>query len=196
MNTKSLSDYNTNIRAAVRKLWAGYGDIYDFMDDMFRVLDSGLEQAWQDGAIVCGVLIEERTPEEQQWLRDFIIEQRQHVFGFGEFIEEHSKANGGALETVFNRAEMWINRYGEVKAKAQLMSCGNSKLEWRFNPAKEHCGDCRRYNGRVHRASVWEKYGIAPRTSSLACRGYRCGCELVPTIKKMTPGKPPLPRGR
>lgn len=54
-----------------------------------------------------------------------------------------------------------------------------------------NCGDCRRLDGRVYRASTWAKYDIYPRNWDLECRGVRCGCAFEETDEPCTPGFPP-----
>jgi len=49
-------------------------------------------------------------------------------------------------------------------------------LAWRISPLKDHCTDCVRLDGQVHRASEWRASGWRPRNISLECRGFNCGC--------------------
>lgn len=53
-------------------------------------------------------------------------------------------------------------------------------LVWRFGATEQHCADCFRLNGQVHKASKWESAGIAPKSPDLACGGYHCDCRLEP----------------
>lgn len=180
-----------NIRNAVRGLWTGNTDIFDFYEQMDAANRLGGETAWREGAETCGIKPSERTEEETKRLEEMIAQNRQYIFGFGEAIEAGSKANGGKMAVQMKRAELWINWYNEVKAVAQQMACVDTKLMWQWSPEKEHCADCRKLNGRIYRASVWAKYNIWPQSHDLECRGFRCGCSFVPTDKPVTPGKPP-----
>lgn len=187
-----LAAMRMNVRNAVRNLWTGNGDIFDFYEQMDAAIRLGYETAWREGAETCGIKPGERTIEETQRLEALIAENRQYIFGFGEAIEASSKANGGKLAPAMTRGELWINRYGLVKATAQTMACADVKLEWVWDPTiEQHCSDCRRLNGRVYRASIWEKYNLRPKMYELECHGYRCGCSFVPTDKPVTPGRPP-----
>lgn len=194
IETKDVGSYRMNVRNAIRRFWTGNGTIDDFVEDMDRVLRLGYEDAWRTGAAVCGIKPEERTPEEQKELDKFILNHRQYIFGFGEAIEANTRAEGGALGPLMTRGELWINRYNEVKNTAASMACADMKLMWRWNPLKEHCSDCRRLNGRVYRASTWQKMDIHPqdtRPDKLDCHGFRCGCEFVQTDAPITRGRPP-----
>lgn len=186
-----LAAMRMNIRNAVRGLWSGNTDMFDFFEQMDAAIRIGYETAWREGAKTCGIGPGERTEEETQRLEAMIVENRQYIFGYGEAIEAGSKANKGPLAPLMSRAELWINRYGFVVATAQQMACKDTKLMWVWTPEKEHCPDCRKLNGRVYRASVWEKYNIKPKMMELNCHGFNCGCEFVPTDKPVTPGRPP-----
>jgi hypothetical protein len=94
------------------------------------------------------------------------------------------------LEQLLARAEVWANRWSEVRAQAQLLACGDRKLRWDLGPREEHCVSCSFLNGRVYRASTWEANGVYPqaRGDVLACHGYRCGCAFTVTTEQITPG--------
>jgi len=158
---------------------------------MDRAISIAYEQAWREGAATCGIKPAERTDNEQQQLNELIAENRQYIFGFGENIEENSKANGGKLGPHLARGQLWINKYNEVKSIAQQMACADIKLKWVWSPQREHCSDCQKLNGRVYRASIWQKYNIHPQSQNLQCHGYRCGCSFIMTDEKVTPGRPP-----
>lgn len=194
---KDIGQFKAAVRAAVRKLWIGAGDLFDFFEDMDRAITFHFNAAWNEGANQCGIRPDERTPEEEQRLTALITQNRQYIYGFGEAVQEGSKANGGLLGPQMSRAEMWINRYNEVRSIALQMACADVKLRWQWSPeVEQHCEDCRKLNGRVYRASVWAKYGIRPQSTELACHGYRCGCSFIVTTDPLTPGRPPAIRGK
>lgn len=193
LEQKDIGQFKAAVRAAVRKLWIGAGDLFDFFEDMDRAISFHFNAAWNEGANQCGIRPDERTPEEEQRLTTLITQNRQYIYGFGEAVQEGSKANGGLLGPQMSRAEMWVNRYNEVRSIALQMACENTKLRWQINPAKESCRSCLKLNGRVYRASIWAKYNIYPQNTdgSLACHGYRCGCSFIVTTDPVTPGRPP-----
>lgn len=191
---KSLATFKTSILAAARGLWAGKSDLLDFVDMMYSAIRRGYEQAWRDGAATCGIKPAERTPEEQVALDEMIVANQGYVVRYGDWIVEHNQAAGAKLQPVLDRAELWVNRYNEVKVRAQTMACQNQKYVWRWGPT-EHCADCRKMNGRVYRAAVWDKY-VRPQDSRLTCGGWKCQCRLEPTDDPVTPGRPPALTGR
>lgn len=197
MTDKSINAYRSSIRAACYALWTGKTDHLDFADMMFSALQRGFNQAWNEGAKECGILPSERTPEEQKELDRMLGDNLTYVARFGDFIFENRKSEGGKFVTVTNRAILWVNRYNEVKARAQTLACADKKLRWQYGVVKtEHCKTCIKLNGRIHRKSVWDAKGIWPGkvTTDLKCGGYKCGCAFVVTTDPATRGRfPKLP---
>lgn len=188
--------YGVGIRNAVRDLWRDNIDIAIFIAVMMFIIRSGFTAAWHRGAAQAGISPDELTPEELAALEGEISVDVGSISNFALAIAAASRALGGALAPLLTRAELWVNRFGEIQSYALRMAARDQKLMWVWNPLKEHCGDCLRYNGRVYRASVWDRYGIRPRMSELECGGWRCGCSFVVTDDPVTPGRPPSPSGR
>jgi hypothetical protein len=190
---KSLSEYRTGIRSVIRGAWLGQYTLFQFTDAMRAVIERGLRQAWLEGAGQCGIAMDELTAPEVQAMLDMINGQMQYIITFGADIQDNSQANGGKLEPLFGRGEMWINRYNEARIRGGALACADQKREWIYGNTREHCRSCAGYVGKVYRYSVWQANGALPRTSALECRGFKCGCDLVPTTKRITPGR--FPRG-
>jgi hypothetical protein len=190
---RGSDNFGLGIRAAVRGLWRGEFTTFGFLDAMTSAVGRGYERAWREGAKTCNILPEDRTPEEQTRLDEFILTAQSHMLNFANAIEAGSKANGGKLGPLITRSKLWQNRYEEVKAAAQQVSCQDAKTRWVLGPT-EHCSTCSKLAGRVYRNSIWRKYDIRPRDTRpgrLACRGFNCQCSLVPTDEPVTPGRPP-----
>lgn len=202
----SQETFGKAVRDAVRALYFGFSDDFQFQDQMIAAFERYFEQAWAEGAAECGIQPNERTTAEADALNSFIFQQANFLPGFASRISSAREAAITAgeldpnnpdtrqtkgLDPLFHRAQMWENRWGEVKALGQQMACGDRKARWKTNPMKEHCGDCARAEGRVYRMSVWEAYGWRPRSHDLECRGFQCGCEFVFTDEPVTPGRPP-----
>lgn len=189
--TESSGTYEREIREAARGLWTGVITYEQFFDSMLGTIRRGLTQAWLDGMKSCDMTLDDMTSDERATLENRIVEEGSHLGGFASFIEANSKANGGLLRDVFSRVDMWANRYKDLVNHAKLTVCEDPKLKWKWNPLKEHCSTCRRLNGHVYRASVWNKNGVQPQSppnASLECGGWKCGCELEITKDRVTPG--------
>jgi hypothetical protein len=74
-----------------------------------------------------------------------------------------------------SRAAMWAATMAGMYAFGQTWRQDDPFLRWQVGPT-EHCSDCNRLNGQVHRASEWRASGWQPQSSRLECSGYRCQC--------------------
>lgn len=185
--------YLAHLRSSVRGLWTGALDTAQFSDAMFSGIRRFLTLAWLEGSMRCGIGEADLSPEELVKREQVIVAEFGYVAGFADAINAGSKAVGGGLAPLFARAELWANRYPEVATMAELMACRDQKKQWRMNPRKEHCGDCKKLHGKVKRASVWEAAGVHPNAYELECGpGRKCGCALEDTNDPITPG--PLPK--
>lgn len=192
---RGKADFARGVRSAIYRLWSDRGDMFDFVDGMSSALRRGLTRAWQAGAAEVGIQPDELTREEIDALNTLINEQIYYLIPFGQDIVERNKPSGGLLRNVNRRGEMWINRYEDARNQGKIMAAGNMKMEWVMGPTIEHCQDCLKYNGRVYRASIWNKYNIKPQSMNLSCHGFKCLCKFVATDKKVNKGFPPAPTG-
>lgn len=194
IGSAGTENYRRMIRAAIRGLWTGAIDYDGFWNAMSSAINSGLTGAWHAGMKDCGVQPDEMTSQESAALLRRIVYEHQWIDGFANAIEQGSKANGGALTTLYNRAEIWIGRWEGVRTEARVMACADKKLKWTLGPT-EHCSSCTRLDGQVRRASFWNDKGILPRIHDapyLDCHGFRCQCTLEPTDDPLSRG--PLPK--
>jgi hypothetical protein len=194
LGVKSTASYRRGIRAAVRGLWNGTFDREQFAEALFSAVDLGVTQAWNRGLRECGILPDEMSIGERLKLSELIGREAKWIDGYADAIEAGSKTNGGKLTPLFARAEIWIGRWEGVKSNARAMACADKKLMWILGAAEEHCSSCSRLAGKVKRASWWNNNGILPRVHDapyLACSGFRCTCELVPTDAPLSRGRMP-----
>lgn len=189
--SRHAESYRRNIRAAVRGLWLGAMDFNQFYSAMEAVIRIGIPQAWHEGAAECGIKPSELKPEEKLEIEGAIFDEFNYIFGFAEAIESGSKENGGKLGPLMNRADLWVNRYNQIREKAKGLACADHKAKWVYGDTVQHCEDCSRVVGRVYRLSTWDKYGWIPGSRELACGGWRCKCQRMPTDEPCTPGRPP-----
>jgi hypothetical protein len=190
--SRRADSYRRNIRAATRALWLGAMDFDQFFAAMETAIRMGIPQAWHEGARECGVQPSELTSEERLAMQRAVLDELNYVTDFGLVIEAGSKANGGKLTPLMNRAALWVNRYKDITNRAKTMACGDQKLMWVLGKTKEHCASCLKLNGKVKRASQWDRAGIRPQHPDLECGGWRCECSFEPTDEPMSKG--PLPR--
>lgn len=190
---KSYSSYLTSIRGAIRGLYREQLSLFEFVDNMVSVVERNLIMAWNDGAKDCGLRSNEFSQSELLIRDRYITDQFRYILPLGQAVQlDRNKVRiGEALK----RANMWANRWFDIRALGSQTVCADVKMLWEWDPYKEHCCDCRAMNGRVYRNSTWAKYGIRPGSSNLACFGGHCGCKMSKTDLPITPGRPPALKG-
>lgn len=193
---KSQSTYRSSIRAAITGLWREQISRSDFQDAMIVAINRGYHQAAIEGAKVCGVSADEMTIEELRKVEELVNNEKQYIDNLADDIEAGNKASGGKIADLIYRADLWSNRYGEVRTIIQLMVCKDAKMKWIYGDT-DHCNSCLDLNGRVYRASVWSKANVWPQGRMLECKGFRCKCRLEPTDDRVTSGRfPSLKSGK
>jgi len=189
--------YAAVLQANVRALWSGAITRAQFVSLMMAAIQHYLMLAWAEGARdedLTGLL--DLTYEEAAVLQELIWMEWMFVDRFADDIVEEDEAGGFPLGPFIRRTELWVNRFASVKIKAQVMARADEKSEWRITPLKEHCRTCVALTGMVKRNSTWNNT-VLPRNGPnpmLECKGFQCGCWLMPTDQPVTPGGfPPLP---
>lgn len=184
--------YQSAINSAVRGLWRGVLDRGDFKSSMTATIDRWLTIAWREGMTDAGVDPNEISATEQLALARMIAGEDEFVGGFADAIKDASKANGGALQPLLDRAAKWASKYARAKEMAYMMASADTHLKWKLGQAENHCNDCPRLAGKVKRASEWLRLGIFPGSPKLQCGKY-CKCpKLEKTNEPISKG--PLPR--
>lgn len=178
--------YERQVRSAVRGLWSGALSRDQFVDAMGSTIRRGLTAAFLEGAATWDITEDELSDAEREQLEQLIADENEFVDGLADAIEEGSKEQGGKLDPLLYRASLWVSKYGQVVQQAKALTGSDQKLEWVYDPAKEHCPDCLALHGKVARGSTWERMNLWPRSRRLACRGYHCGCDLLPTKKRVS----------
>jgi hypothetical protein len=184
--------FRRNIRSAVRGLWTGAITKRQALSTFRSAIERAIERAWLEGAQECGIQADELTVEELTARDAFIFEQNDLAPNFIDDIADKSKANGGLLQPLLQRGEMWINQYSSASQQSEAMACANEKREWRVGRT-EHCRTCLALNGQVRRMSFWTN-NVMPRSApnpKLECRGFRCQCILQKTDKPISRGRIP-----
>jgi hypothetical protein len=123
------------------------------------------------------LVLEERIEQEQEF-----------ILGFASDIET-ARMEQKPIAPLYNRVDMWANRYNDVKNQAIVHFGKRTKLEWQLGETEEHCGTCAELNGTVAFAYEWEQAGLRPQNAPndmLECGGWQCGCQLTPTDKRRT----------
>lgn len=191
--TGYIITFRRNLRSAVRGLWSGAITQRQALSTFRSAIERAVEDAWVRGAAECGIQADELTVEELTARDEFIFTQNDLAPNFIDDIAAQSKANGGTLQPLMQRAEMWVNQYQSAYQQGEALACANEKREWVLG-ATEHCVTCQRLAGQVRRLSFWQN-NVMPRNapnSKLQCGGFRCQCSLDKTDKPISRGRLPL----
>ncbi len=185
---KTFAYYVRALRRAVLNFYRMDMDAFEFIDEMVRLIDEQFTRAWNEGAREVGVDPKDMTDDDLAILERRKIDEQQHILGFASDIET-ARMEQAPITPLYNRVELWANRYNEIKNDAAIHFGGRKKLEWILGATEEHCATCSRLNGIVAWAREWEQSGFHPQGAPnllLECQGWRCDCSLIVTDKRRT----------
>lgn len=152
----------------------------------FGILVRGLLNRWgaaayRDGLREGGVADAELDEMDQTRFTSLLAEQSQYVSGLGEQVYKQGISSAEAI----GKPEMWFNKSIMPFYNAGLLSAErNANYEWILGRTEEHCRDCLRLNGQVHRLWAWHRREILPQSDKLACNGFNCDCRLQRSDKR------------
>lgn len=185
---KTVAYYVRALRRAVLNFFRQDMDAFEFIDEMVRLIEGQFTRAWNEGAKKAGFDPKDQTDEDLQILQDRIEQEQEFVLGFASDIES-TRIEQKPITPLYNRVELWANRYNEVKNEALIHFGNRQKLEWQLGKTEEHCTTCLALNGMVAWANEWEQSGVRPQNAPnpvLECGGWNCDCQLVLTDKRKT----------
>lgn len=122
------------------------------------------------------------TPEEWQLINENIQLGHDSVYSFaddianGRYTLSEEKPKPASL---VERAILWAGTALGLYHLGMMFREDDPYLQFVMGPT-EHCRDCLRLSGQVHRASAWRNSPLGPQSPNLECRGHRCQCSLVP----------------
>jgi hypothetical protein len=184
---KTYDFFLRTLTASVRAVYAGNmgGEFVDILGNLIQgQLTKAYNQAWKDSGG------EGALPDEmRESLEEMILSEYDHVDQFYRDIVD-ARVDGGSIEPLLSRAQLWANRYNDAYNQAMLQAADEKdKFIWIYGDT-EHCETCAALNGIVASARVWEAAGFRPQSppnDMLDCGGWRCRCRLEPTEQRSTP---------
>lgn len=145
-----------------------------FFAQLNALVDRMGTRAYKEGLEASGVRDDPNTDDNS---RISVIQSRQVKFINNLADKLFSDAPPTELQLT-NKPEQWANKtLMSFYHDGLLSGRRNPMLKWVWSPEKEHCKDCERLNGQVHRANAWKRSGWQPQDSKLECNGDNCGCE-------------------
>lgn len=139
-------------------------------------------KAYTDGLRDGGVDAEPDSDESAQIVQ-LVRDQSPYISGLADtiFKDENTVISAAIAD---QKPAMWYNKSINPFYQSGLASAdGNSMYEWVYGDT-EHCADCNRLNGQVHRMKDYTRKNVLPQSDNLACKGFNCKCKLVKTANK------------
>lgn len=180
-------DYEGSIEDLLDAAVAGTVDRRRFTTRMMQLIRGYGKQAYRDGLADAGVG-GELDPDDEEEAESFIQQQRDYVKNVADAIYKDERVTP---DEVANKATMWWNMsVMPLYYKGLMSGSKNGMFEWVMGNA-EHCESCKRLSGQRRRMKFWDDH-VKPKDERLACGGFLCKCNLVPTREKASRGS--LPR--
>lgn len=136
--------------------------------------------AYQDGLEDGGVAAQDMTDEDRVEIAELTAEQSVYVTNVGDAIYQDNRVTEAEAR---GKPAMWFNKSIKPFYNAGRRSADrNGYYVFVFGNTEEHCNDCLRLNGQIHRLRDWlgNKRRMYPQSSALECNGFRCDCNLKP----------------
>lgn len=138
------------------------------------------EQAYKDGLANGGVFVDTLDPEDNAKFLSTYATQAGFIPGLAASVYESKAVTPANADA---RAQMWTKSLQEFLDDGTLSANANGMFKWQYG-LTEHCKDCLRLNGQVHRFKSWKTHGWMPKSNRLTCKGFRCQCQLIRTTEK------------
>lgn len=172
-----MDDYETRFRSLV-----DYGLQGEVTRDRFMELLSDMVFATLLALFLRGARKGEGALTQAEWAI-IISESDPHfnaIRGLADDIYGEDRFVGGQM-AAYSRISGWLNIASGFFFLGQTYRDDDPYLQWDYSIFKDHCRDCVRLDGQVHRASEWRAAGWVPRTWKLECHGIHCGCTFSPS---------------
>lgn len=191
---KSEGTYRSSLRAASVAYIEDTVSQVGFVALMDSTVRMHVREAIIEGAEDAGLLKGDFTEVEMMKIELTVREQQGYVMGVADYIAFEKRQEKIDFVAVFERLNLWVGQYQRFRAIG-LLFAKDGKLKWKEGDTVNKCYDCVNLDTRVYRASIWDKYNLAPRSHELECTGFNCKCSFVPTNDPVTRGRPPALRG-
>jgi len=133
----------------------------------------------EDGGVKDGVLDDE---DEAEFAR-ILASQNAYVNNFAKDAAALSDTQAAV------KPEMWWKSVELFYDAGRRSADRNGMYEWVLGATEEHCADCTRLNGQIHRMKDWVRKRWTPKSDRLECGGYFCDCRLVKRESVRAQGK-------
>lgn len=144
-------------------------------------------RAYRDG-LVDGGVTDATTDDDDLRTIDSLIKQQS---GFVSSLANDVYGMGISEADAVQRPAMWFNgSIGPFYTAGLGSADANGMYEWVLGQTEEHCPDCLRLDGQVHRLRDWIRRNLKAGTvgQDTKCKGFHCDCDLVKTSARAKGG--------
>jgi hypothetical protein len=139
-------------------------------------------QAYKDGMAAGGTYVDTLDAEDNADYTGVFMAQAAYINGLADDVYNKKAVNPG---NALSRAQMWGKSLQAFNDAGNMAANKNAMYRWDMAFfVEDHCSDCKRLNGQVHRIRNWKASGWMPKGSKLTCKGFRCQCRLERTTEK------------
>lgn len=167
-------DFETDLTTAINAALSDLVSRASFGGVMRAMLKRAGTQAYLDG-------FDEEELDEigQNAVDDWVAQNSEYVSAFADRVF----AEGLSPTEVESHVDMWGNKaLGDIYMQGLVRDQRDQRFMWVWDESiEQHCVDCERLNGQVHRLSQWTSRGWVPQGDRLKCGGFKCGCKLEQT---------------
>ena len=140
--------------------------------------------AYKDGLTDGGIGDAALDAEDRAALAVELAKQSAYVTAFADTLYKDTQAT----IDVPGKAAMWFGGSISPFYDAGVLSADrNGYYQWHLGAAEEHCHDCPRLDGQIHRFKDWARKSLIPGrpgAQSTECGGWNCAC----SFSKANPG--------
>lgn len=148
-----------------------------FADRVMLFLPQAVTNAYVDGLQEGGITASELDDSDEATIQDIVYQQIDSISNL-----ENAIYIKGERFDPFAKTQLWVNKALRQAFNDGRMSADkNAKYIWKLGRTEEHCTDCIRLNGQVHRYKEWFTRDWLPQSGKLDCGGWRCDCRLEKT---------------
>lgn len=181
-------DYMIRVEDLITEQRAGNLDKDRFKQLMRAMIERYGTAAYVDGLVDGGVIDGRMDDEDRANVRSLRVSQTKFVRDFADVLFDKGISDADAKM----KPSIWFNKSIGPFYTAGLASADkNGYYEWVIGPTEEHCKDCSKLNGQIHRMRDWVKSGWKPQSDQLACKGFQCKCNFVKRLNTRASGRLP-----
>jgi hypothetical protein len=186
---KTPGDYRKLLEELAYRLFTGEIGVNIFTSELKQIIDDNMTVAWANGA---GINIDLIPDADLKIILAQALDEKLYVDKLATFLQNNASV-AESYEQLFQHLDPWVNSWHRVENIAKAKTHPETNYMWQADPGKENCRHCAALNGTVATGDAWYASGVYPRSRTLECGGFYCGCDYIETDSSPTTDLPTLP---